>query len=932
MKRRLRFTALAIAMIAVVSASTTVEAAQYQWDAGGADAYWNTLENWKYQGTVPQWGNQIPVDDANDLVNIGGSLTIDLNGIAVNLPSMRILTQSTLQDLSVGKTATITCDTFQPNGNLDVVIPVVANTLTVTGSTTKYYDSMNVETIDITAGNQYFYHDISATVETKFTGVSFYSPIGRLLPDPVTPGVYPTLTTPSLQVSGLRGNFFAEGTVDTSAVAITTAFKYHVKRPDALGDAATTVTISNAGYLGLDVPLAAFPQVTAGAYGILAGNMTGATFGDGGNVTLQENSVYVPLVAPTIPPTQASAGIGAIVWEGMNPAKAVYTSGDDGTSIFKGPAIGHWSPNVASNFTVQAISGSGAVQFLVANSRETWANPKIGGNTTWIGDDNGTPGDNSDDVLSATITVQPHAEAGLWLDYALNEKVDYSEADNSYVTTFDVVGRVGAETGRTLFFGGANRELVRAEQTLNISNGTVSGGNHWSNWYLGGNMHGKMSLTNCLLSPVPTGLGFDADDGYLSFHETVVLQLGNQAFLEPLGDRFSYDADGRMVILLGNNDIPAIDYAANPVMADLLINADITHSSYGVTRLATDLKIGHGKYLYSSFHQTNSNGFDTTTGAKIVPAGNAPVGVQSTLGFAATVSDWNLNVEIDAPGAMVIAGTTDPDRILYGSWGFSNVPADKIVNFKQTVTADGINIESGGLTISGATTKLVSAGAAVPFLLNFDSIDAARLLIQSGAIDDDNPVVITGNAGANMHLSGTMDLSNTTVIANAGLTKMTAGGNNSVLVLGNLDMNTEVVYGSNNGTAHLEVTGRLSGTGVFTSNRTNNSALVKSTGTVAPGDDGVGTLNQWGRQIRLEDDATFEIGFLDPAGEAGTGWDLLCSGDLLDFDVDDSDAGIINIALMDAGMTTDILDTQEFAVAARENGTIDTPGDWNFIA
>jgi hypothetical protein len=869
MKRVLLFrVALSLAAIAALTIPSAVFAYDYNWDAGGTDDYWNTPENWK--------DDTVPVDNAADRVNIGGGYSIDLNGATPNLPSMPVYTSSSIAD-GPG-TGSITCDFIQP-GSVEIHPAIISNRVQTNRGSPKFYGTINTGTISLYMdGNIYFYNDANATTEMTFVGQSFYSPVVYLQPDPSTPTVYPTLTTPHLELDGVRGNFHANGNVDADTVLVTDGYKYHVKRDGAIGDATTAVTLSDSGYLGFDVAVTNFPQVTVGAYGILSGNLTGATFGGGGNVTFLENSVYAPTTGPATAPTQANTGVGAIVYEGMDlGSKTVYTSGDDGTNIYKGPAIGHWSPATSSGFTVQAISNTGPVQFLVAGSCGTWDNPKIGGGTIWIGDDKGTPGDNSDDDRSALIKVKPAGEGGLWLDYALNQNVDYAIANNSYVTEFNIVGVDGCISGRVGFTTGSNREMIREEQTFNLSNVSMSGGSHWSNWYLGGNMHGTLTLSNSVFgSPNASNNGtFDSDDGYLTFKDTVVIPMdtGNLGWLEPLGSRFSYDADARLVLKFGNNDLAAFDYTTNPVMADMMQHADITHSSYGVTRFQNDVQLGHEKYFIGSMDQANGNGFEAKNGTeRILSAGNAPTGTQNVLGFAAAMANLPIKLEIYAPGCKIVCGTDDPDRILYAPWDFENVVPENVVQFYDHITAESMDVLSGSARVFGGVNLNSTGGA--PFVINMLG-DAKELWFDgAGDFDNNNPVTINATTGDTVlfNAGGVIDASNTTIIAGENLGYLRAGANSSVLMLANLEMNTEVRYGSNNWTAAIEVSGRLSGNGYFGGNGSHTK--VMSGGTLAPGSS-IGKLGNGSFKIILDDATTYELEIADPSGDAGVGYDTI---------------------------------------------------------
>ena len=109
-----------------------------------------------------------------------------------------------------------------------------------------------------------------------------------------------------------------------------------------------------------------------------------------------------------------------------------------------------------------------------------------------------------------------------------------------------------------------------------------------------------------------------------------------------------------------------------------------------------------------------------------------------------------------------------------------------------------------------------------------------------------------------------------------------------------------------------------------TLNANNNLATV--TGTLS----GNGTVIG-GNGVVVEDGGTFAWEVSDPDGDAATGWNVLWTTSLIDFDLDDT--GTVNFAPVDAGIPLgkSIELADEFVVAAHDNGVIDMPGAWAFV-
>ena len=245
-------------------------------------------------------------------------------------------------------------------------------------------------------------------------------------------------------------------------------------------------------------------------------------------------------------------------------------------------------------------------------------------------------------------------------------------------------------------------------------------------------------------------------DGNLSIAGTTIMEVtnpGNLDFLENLGARFTFS--GMPIVVLAERTDYAIDYSptgANPVLANLLVNADIANNSYRELRLTGNLQIGHNKYYQNSMYRDNGNGDGviSSNGSKIVPAENAPLGEKDVLGLAAVNGTLNISVDVDAPGAIVRCGTDDPNRIMKAYFGFEKILAERTRQCSSTtVTADEIQIRSGSAQFDldlnvpsidiGPGTTLTMAGG--------KNATVTDTLSGSGDIDNGGGSVVVAGTG-----------------------------------------------------------------------------------------------------------------------------------------------------------------------------------------
>ncbi|BCX49248.1 hypothetical protein HAHE_31560 [Haloferula helveola] len=737
--------------IAMLGFSATVNAANITWDGGGANQFWATPENWG--------GDVVPVD--GDAANVNGgakgvspipaTAIADLNGVSVSLPNSQVSMYkgseggSRIED-NVGG-ATLTCDIFhvQQGGRpaYEVDVPIIANTEVRTRyrlGGVKFFQSITTPEVDLGRGDVYLYGDVNATTEFKVVRDDANTN-AYLEPHPTTAAV-PTLTTPSVLLDDGSSKFFADGIVSATTITIQNAAQYFVERDGALGDGTTTVNIDSGGYLDIQVPQTTLPGlINVGAFAALAGDLTGATYGGGGNVAFAADAVFAPSAGPS--PARADIG-GATIYQGVLSGSKVLTVGDDGaTAIYKGAAIGPWYGTVAG-MELTAETGSGDLQ-LVFGSAGTF---NVDQNNKFFGDGTSTTADIV--VLNGALFRNR---------YTLNGDYAYDGSEPTRIDTFNIQGEVGNEAAWIMDHWSSPRTHILEGQTWNISNGS------WRpvDDFAGRGQHGTVNLSNGRMIRCETAFAAGTDTVSLNFSGLHNIQISNSnlEFLEALdgapgNGSFSYS--GMPVVSLDDDLVYAFDYSGAttyPILADLLQNADIAVDGPVEVNIDSDLRIGHEKYFiwsWSSSYSANANSIDSGNGSKLVPAGNAPPGETDVLGIAPNPPSGyrpnKVNVEVSAPGAIVRVGSDDPDRIPSLHTGALETSLQTgEVEFYQAITADLLELRSGTTRMMvDQTLPAIDVGADTRLLPNGNTITVTGTLSGSGDIDNGGTVVVGGVA------------------------------------------------------------------------------------------------------------------------------------------------------------------------------------------
>ncbi len=966
---------IAAALAVTLAVVTPAMAVDHYWGLTGVDGNWADT-NWVDTngvplGTIPDDGNNIRFKTAtgsNSSINIQGADTFlpnstmipqDNNTVSIWIYDGNTLTPTaapappanntdftilggyaSIEDASAAaQTLTLGTINFYKKGTVRFYMPLVATLHKgPENGDSFYYGPVTFTTDDIPRNNGWtsnmrFYNDYTATTKktgTQTSSLNEFFAVTNIGDLNHVNGVIRFMPTSSGTVTNLNQS---GGSIDVQSGAITftnsagwTGGAVILSDPNAgLG---APGAIPTGAELRIGTAQNTFPTVTVQAGGLLSGDVTGAVYGGGGkNVTFVEDAILAATAGPD--PNRTDLG-GAIIGYGVpnTGSGGPYLAGDDGsTTIYKFLALGGWAPSNDINVELGAVAGSGNLKVQILSEQDNKAG------AIWRGDGAST---------TADITFPGLKVGRLDLDNGLNETA-IGVSETNLVTTFNLSRDY--ERQEILRFEGGG--TIDATQTINIDGGKAVN----TNSLTGGNLQGTLSITNGEFDQ-PTDDFTGADIGTLHFGNRGVLSINktdNFDAYEGLAAGLTY-SDNPVAQWQGDSDgtIQDPDLTTNTVLAGFLANSDWVASSYKAVTLGSDVALGHGRYIFNTYWRGNGNGWRDSSyaggagGEVIEYAHNGPIDGSAWIGIAATKSNQPMRIDIYAPDATLRLGCEDPTRLFsadndsIGDADFYDTPADNTVYLYHNVTAKGIDVKSGGLQIEGTeTTQFISASPTTPFPVNFAPVSGNKALnIRSEAIDASNPVDIVVSSGNALKFWGAVDVTNPvfdlsdTSFTVSGLNSRMevnfgGGGADLHLLVNNLNINTECYIDDG---ATLQVVGTLSGTGRFTYR---NWARVLSTGTVAPGDNGVGALNKGGVRVYMDDGASYDWEITDPddVDGAGSGWDILWGSDI-DFDTDNDEAGDFTLNIIDAGLTRDVVATEKFAIMAVTGG-FDIPTTWN---
>lgn len=752
----------AIAML-LGSVPDTAEAVQSDW-VPPADGVWNDGGNWSMG---------VPVDSGGTVAFLhqsGQTITVDLNGTPVNLGSSRVEFRHgnwTVDDLTQADPALkarLTADNIWSNnasGSHTFNVPITANlfrtrlnpdqpvTINAPFSITTFDKgwpgSQGRETLNINASPE-----IPITLFKHNNWITNFNAPGTITTlDFITGHNVNTFNANAALAIGTLNMTLTPGRPDPQTFNYNAAgttigtlnWQYGNWMASVDGGVAAlgaTPTIPDGASVIVAAPQATLPTLLTVPGGTaLIGDMTNFDYsGAGQNVTFGDGAVFVEQVAPAGGPLQAGdLPPGVQVYRGILTPNENATSDAPGTA-YKGIGFGKAytsSGELSGTYT----SGGGDLNIRIDGAMAAHYN----NGPYFIGD--GT---------STTANFEMGPTGALNIRRAFNHTGGSSAtqiADPNQILTFNFTRDPGNE--RVNIFTSSQQGRVFANQTINVSNGRMGLAG-----VLNMGIEGAVSLTDGTWDINTPFSALDTGTLALAGRTTLELALGGQVrddALEPLGG-FSYSGLP-MVIFSDNNSMNIYDwdYASNPVFADFMKNVDYGSNHYhNVDIGGVGLYIGDGKFLADAgtAEATDEYVAHNTTGTlpKILPGQPGAI----TMGFAASVKNLGIGLEVDAPEATIQVGTTDPNRLLKagaGNTGFvaAGVPTMR-VTFQEPVTAAGVRVESGTAQFNhDLTTGTVNVFSDAVFTMaNNTTATVSDLLTGAGAFGGGNGIVL-GSGG-----------------------------------------------------------------------------------------------------------------------------------------------------------------------------------------
>jgi len=766
-------------------------------------------------------------------------------------------------DSSVGKTSYIKCDTFTAQGWGDHAsdVPIVCETLLshYRGGDLTTNAAVDANTIRVGQGTLVLNNPASGTV--KANSVEIYNDSG-----------WKTRTfTPEIVAN----------TAISGCTSVTMApglwAEYEANADGALGTG--TVDVVSGGSVTIGAAQTTFPTITLGENAHLGGDLTGATYGVGGNVQFQSGVILGDTSGGGNNPSRADAN-GATLYLPIKDITTTNTSGDNDSHAYMGVGLGRWTDSNSMSGTIQALATSGDLNIAIV------------GKEIWFDADSTLRGDGAS--TTANIKVFPGSEAQVTLtDGGINGNATGSDL----ITTCNIDGLEGDKSDASDGDGSTERfhvlktsgtGAILPGQTFKITNGVYLMDTAGAVNTVGGKLiigaGGNLDIRDSSSVENSSTGNYDHPATPVQFTATGSLEVQNLGLLKlPDGNSLgAVGSDASRVTVSGTplvlfnraddgyfdkwNAEVTIDAAANPGLQKILDQADIIlHNCYRTsdTKRTTSFR-GDGLNIREGGLVTTNCAVDTgnrpQTGVRAdtvyfgpasdggsftiaTPSGNAGIYIYCPVGSAGkTAKTININ-STDPIETIVNTGwypyTMDLGRV-------STVPTGT-VNFYDTIYADEVVVKNGTCVLNAATV-------------------------------DDNGLIVNVKSGGRLDLNGGA-YENTSVTLDAG-TYCQINGN--VTDIKNLEINNgayvDKVSGVKLNGTNTVISGRLSGTGSWGNK---NYLRLGSTGTIAPGGNNgndIGEINHEANRKGLwfQSGATIEWQITDPTpATPGVGWDAI---------------------------------------------------------
>jgi len=676
---------------------------------------------------------------------------------------------------------------------------------------------------------------------------------------------------------------------------------------DTLSGLTDVLDVNANGQLNFDVTPASpadfgTGSVAVNAGGLLLGDPGDATWGPSGDIDVKSDAVLALDGGATLPTT---GEIGtAVAWQGVT-GNGTWTAGDDGTSIFKGLALGGFSGTLTSKTLVAPLNAGDTEIIVLAGT----ANAQMVFNV---------------ESTDGTGVANFHVKANF--NPKNGFRLNSDPAAGNQVTTFNMIGEVASPGSPIITIGNTNptNSIVYSDQTYNFS----------------GQGYAQMLTTN-----IKGALTFSDDtmyysDGYqfenkltvgyantsLTLNDGTALSIadGQETILELLDPtQLSVNGTPNLVLRSSSGDVYEFAAGSTDNIISLMeashvciaaVNANTTMSLKG-----DGLSIGDGNYL---IHRKGRNDRGTTIAQAATTSSTisaVPGGAGTTLGLASQVGNlFKFTIPIDGNQATILVNSTTDLEHVDGTNARNVATPARPVQFAGSITDTPlINILNG--------TAEFQSGVSVPAAVTIDTIGGDGTVSNPG-----NLTFSTVAPGASVGTieMGDFILDGSTYECEISGAAAVAGTDNDVITGGTVTLGTWtlnlVSLGLN--------PGDLDSTEVFTIIDADNSIVDFNAGNVTITDAGLDTSSA---VIRLNagDDSIVEVTGLLVDAAPSSPYDTWASdnglvGDdaLPTADVENGGAGdgLDNLYEFGVGLDPNVSDNASLTVTS---GTEFTPGN-----
>jgi len=680
------------------------------------DTDWQLGDNW-VGNAVPGAGIDVRFLIQDD--------TIDVNGIPVSVGQFYI-NKNGQTFLDAGDSITATSLRFHEANAVDIHADlVISGQLYTTRKSDHetYHGSVSFGGIDMGQGLSTFNGPVTVTGPNGLE--AFYSSINQ-------GSTGPTYVFNDTLTSANGGSITSNNGTRVSTVTAGAS--------DTLSGLGDTLNVDAGGILDLAVAqTGATPygtgSISVNAYGLLVGDTGTSTWGPGNHLDVKNDGILATTAGST--PTTGDIGV-AVAWQGVTSA-GTWTAGNDGSSIFKGLAVGGFNDSLSST-TLEAPASAGNVEILVL--------PGLG-----------TSGQSVDIVsLDGTGIANLHCLGNFRSNGGTFNPNDLADA----VTTFNFIGE---DLATTQILDLYNNFTLDSDQTLNVS------GNGWAELDPD-NMEGSLTFSgNTQLEAGTTAFPPIATNPntMLTFNDlsSLAIESNEIALLEDLTPA-QIATSGTPILTLrtsGSNNAGTITPQFNinatdtPNLIGFMKQCDI--NVQGGNNNYADLQgegiiVGDGKYLvgYSDSNKgiyLRADAFD----AGLNPHGPATIsGVSgaATMGIACNSDDFDdylgIIIPVDANGAKLMLNN---DQVMTTAKSenrrSTEAPNNKILLQGPITNTPEIDVRNGAIDFD--------PGVSVP--------PGVTLTVQSGATANLNTAVTVGTISGNGEVINANNLTFNTV-------------------------------------------------------------------------------------------------------------------------------------------------------------------------